>query len=310
MLDVSCILINYNTSQYTIACINSILENTGDSVSYEIVIVDNASKKEDYLALKEGVSKINSEKVTLVRSLINTGFGGGNMKGIEHASPCTYYAFINNDTLFKTPSTLAFLIDFMNATPNAGVCSPQMLDENDNFRKTIDHFASPQREILKRGFLELINPKRFPYRKKRYEQPLKVDYIQGAFMFVDAQDFKDVGGFDTNLFLYYEESDLCRRMLKQKNKHAYLVPTVEYIHFESASTSSNLTMKVEQKISLFYYLKKHFGWFQYKLVQVYFAIRYFFSSLFKPKNWKLFFLIIKGMPMSQSLKHKQKPIHD
>ena len=283
MLDVSCILINYNTSQYSIACINSILENTGDSVTYEIVIVDNASKKEDYLALKEGVSKINSEKVTLVRSLINTGFGGGNMTGVEHALPCKYFAFINNDTLFKIPNTLAVLVDFMKATPNAGVCSPQMLDEKGNFRKTFDHFASPKREILKRGFLEFINPKRFPNRKKRYEQPLKVDYVQGAFMFVDAQDFKDVGGFDTHLFLYYEESDLCRRILKQKGKQAYLVPSVEYIHFESASTGSNLTMKIEQKISLFYYLKKHFGWFQFKIVQVYFVIRYFFSSLFKPK---------------------------
>ena len=310
MLDVSCILINYNTSQYSIACINSILENTGDSVAYEIVIVDNASKKEDCLTLKEGVSKINSEKVKLVRSQINTGFGGGNMTGVEHASPCKYFAFINNDTLFKTPNTLAVLIDFMKATPSAGVCSPQMLDEKGNFRKTIDHFASPQREILKRGFLEFINPKRFPHRKKHYEQALKVDYVQGAFMFVDTQDFKDVGGFDTNLFLYYEESDLCRRMLKQKGKQAYLVPSVEYIHFESASTGSNLTMKIEQKISLFYYLRKHFGLFQFKIVQIYFAIRYFFSSLFKPKNWKLFFLIVKGMPMSQSLKHKQKPVHD
>ncbi len=310
MLDVSCILINYNTSSYSLACINSILYNTKDGVDFEIVIVDNASKKEDYLALKEGISKINSDKVKLVRSNLNTGFGGGNMMGVENASPCKYYAFINNDTLFETPNTLATLCEFMQSQKDAGVCSPQMLDEHKNFRKTIDHFASPQREVLKRGFLEFINPKRFPNRKKRYKQPLKVDYIQGAFMFIDVKDFVDVGGFDTNLFLYYEESDLCRRILKQKSKYTYLVPNVEYIHFESASTGSNLTMKIEQKISLFYYLKKHFGWFQLKIVQVYFSIRYFFSSLFKPKNWKLFFLILRGMPQSHSLRHKQNPIHD
>lgn len=310
MIDVSCILINYNTSKYTIACVNSILENTKDTINLEIVIVDNASKKEDYLNLKEGGSKINSEKVKLVRSNLNTGFGGGNMMGVKNASKCQYFAFINNDTLFATPNTLKTLCDFMQSHPNAGVCSPQMLDEHKNFRKTIDHFASPQREILKRGFLEFINPKRFPNRKKRYEKPLKVDYIQGAFMFIDATDFNYVGGFDTNLFLYYEESDVCRRILKQKNKHTYLVPSVEYIHFESASTSSNITMKIEQKISLFYYLKKHFGWLQYKLVQVYFCIRYFFSSIFTPKYWPLFYLLLKGMPTSYSLKYKQKPLND
>lgn len=310
MIDVSCILINYNTSKYSLACIKSILEKTKESVDFEIVMVDNASKKEDYLALKEGITLLYSEKVKLVRSNLNTGFGGGNMMGVEHASECTYYAFINNDTLFKTNNTLKTLCDFMQLHPDAGVCSPQMLDEHKNFRKTIDHFASPQREILKRGFLEFMNPKRFPKRKNSYEKPLKADYVQGAFMFVNAKDFKAVGGFDTNLFLYYEESDLCRRLLKQKSKNTYLVPNVEYIHFESASTGSNMIMKIEQKISLFYYLKKHFGWFQYKIVQIYFCIRYFFSSLFKPKNWKLFFLIIKGMPLSHSLKLKQKLVHD
>ena len=310
MIDVSCILINYNTSKYTIACVNSILENTKDTIDFEIVIIDKASKKEDYLNLKEEISKINSEKVKLVRSNLNTGFGGGNMMGVENAPECQYFAFINNDTLFETPNTLKTLCDFMQSHPNAGVCSPQMLDVHKNFRKTIDHFASPQREILKRGFLEFINSKRFPNRKKRYEKPLKVDYIQGAFMFINATDFNDVGGFDTNLFLYYEESDVCRRILKQKNKHTYLVPNVEYIHFESASTSSNITMKIEQKISLFYYLKKHFGWLQYKLVQVYFCIRYFFSSILTPKYWPLFYLLLKGMPTSYSLKYKQKPLND
>jgi GT2 family glycosyltransferase len=310
MIDLSCILINYNTSKYSLACIQSILENTLDSVAFEIVIVDNASQKEEYKILKEGIKLLHSDKVKLVRSTINTGFGGGNRIGVKHASACMYYAFINNDTLFVTPETLLKLYTFMKEHPEAAVCSPQMLDEHKNFRKTIDHFASPQREILKRGFLEVINPKRFPNRKKIYTEPLKADYVQGAFMFVNAKDFEEVGGFDKNLFLYYEESDLCRRILKEKSKYTYLISSVEYIHFESASTGSNLTMKIEQKISLFYYLKKHFGWFQLKIVQVYFSIRYLFSSLFKPKYWPLFFLILKGMPMSHSLKYKQKPVND
>lgn len=306
ILDVSCILINYNTSSYSLACIKSILENTKDSVAFEIVIVDNTSNIEDFYALQQGIQDINSNKIRLVRSSINTGFGGGNMLGVEHAAPCNYYAFINNDTLMLTEYTLKKMIDFVMVHPDAGVSSPQMLDEHKNFRKTIDHFASPQREILRRKFLEFINPKRFPKRTIRYNHPLKVDYVQGAFMFVSSKDFMDVGGFDTNLFLYYEESDLCRRLLKKKQKHAYLVPSVEYIHFKSASTGSSMAMKTELKLSLFYYLKKHFGWFQYKMVQFYFSIRYFFSSLFKPKNWPLFILIVKGMPHSNSLKFKQK----
>ena len=185
-----------------------------------------------------------------------------------------------------------------------------MLDTDKNFRKTIDHFSSPAREIFKRRTLELLNPKRYPKIKQTYREPLKVDYIQGAFMFIDAAAFNAVGGFDTNLFLYYEESDVCRRILKQQGKTCYLVPQLEYIHYESASSSNNIIMKIEQKISLIYYIKKHFGWFWYKVLLFYFCVRYFFSSFFKPKYWRLFSLMVQGMPLSKSLKQQQKVADD
>ncbi len=306
MIDVSCILINYNTSRYSLACIASILENTRDSLRYEIVVVDNTSEKEDYELLKRGIASLNSDKIKLVRSKINTGFGGGNMMGVQFSSPCKYYSFVNNDTLFESDTLLLKLSQFMQSHPDAGVCSPQMLDEHKNFKKTLDHFSSLWREVFKRGTLETINSKRFPDRKKRYQEPLKVEYVQGSFMFINAEDFNSVGGFDTNLFLYYEESDVCRRILKKQHKATYLVPSVEYIHYTGASTSTNLQVKIEQKISLFYYIKKHYGWFHYKIVQWYFSIRYFFSSLLKPKYWKLFILILQGMPLSKSIRQQQQ----
>ena len=306
MIDVSCILINYNTSKYTLACINSILENTNSSIKFEIIIVDNASNLEDYKRLENQISGMNQENLKLVRSKINTGFGGGNMMGVQNSDNCKYYAFLNNDTLLESPETLRSLVTFMDENPNVGVCSPQMLDANKNFRKTIDHFSSPAREIFKRGTLEFLWPKKYPNRKKTYSTPLKVDYIQGAFMFIEASSFNKTGGFDTNLFLYYEEADLCRRLLKEQKKHTYLIPTLQYVHYESMSTSSNLKMKIEQKISMFYYIRKHFGWLGYKLLQIYFSVRYFFSSIIKPRYWTLFLLIVSGIPLSKSLKQVQQ----
>ena len=62
-------------------------------------------------------------------------------------------------------------------------------------------------------------------------------------MFVNARDFNDVGGFDTNIFLYYEETDLCIRLSK-KGKYAYLIPDAEFIHYHGASTEQrSLTIK-------------------------------------------------------------------
>ena len=99
MIDVSCIIINYNTSNFTYEAVKSILDKNNDEISIEINVVDNASKKEDFLALKSSLNTLNNNKVKLIRSNINTGFGGGNMLGVDNSSPCKYYAFINNDTL-------------------------------------------------------------------------------------------------------------------------------------------------------------------------------------------------------------------
>lgn len=282
------------------------MENTDKSLKFEVIVVDNASQQEDYERLAKEISHLNHQSVKLVRSKINTGFGAGNMMGVQNSQNCKYYAFINNDTLLVNPNTFKGLITFMEENQDAGVCSPQMLDENKNFRKTIDHFSSPFREIFKRGTLEFLWPKKYPSRKKTYSTPIKVNYIQGAFMFIKASYFNKTGGFDTNLFLYYEEADLCRRLLKEQNKYTYLISSLQYIHLESMSSSSNMKMKMEQKISLFYYIRKHFGWWGYKILQVFFSIHYFFSSIIKPRNWPLFFLIISGIPISKSLKQKQQ----
>lgn len=305
MIDVSCILINYNTSAFTIDAVKSILEKNGSSIDYEIIVVDNASEKEDYSKLKTSISGIDPERVKLVRSPVNKGFGEGNMIGVEQAKECKYFAFINNDTLQTTTNCLKILQDFMERTLDAGLCSPQMLDEKGNFRTTIDHFSSLQREILRRPLLEYIAPTKYLNRKITYEEPTKVHYVQGSFMFVDATEFNAIGGFDKNLFLYYEESDISKRLLN-RGKYTYLFPGATYIHFKTKSIKRNIDIKIEQKISLLYYIEKHYGWWHRHVLNTYLVVRYFFSSIVKPKYWKLFHVLLKGAPLSLSLKRKQE----
>lgn len=306
MLKVSSIIINYNTSVYTIPCVKSILEYHAREFQHEIIVIDNASSEEDYVTLKNGIDSLASEKVKLIRSKVNLGFGGGNMLGVQYASNSIYYAFINNDTLMVDKNTLGKLGEFLDGNSQIAMCSPQMLDENKNFRITIDHFSSLQREILRRPLLESLFPKKYLDRKKYYESPTKVDYVQGSFMFVRAEDFNMVGGFDTNLFLYYEESDLCRRLLKNRNKLTYLYPDLNYIHYKSASINKNVAIKCELKISLLYYIKKHYGYWAHKILITHLRLRYTFTSLVKPKYFPLMKLLWQGAPLSSSLKQKQR----
>jgi len=307
MVDVSVIIVNYNTSEYTFEAVRSIYEyQSDDQLAFEIVVVDNNSKLDDYRTLQKHLNTLKQDNLKFVRSKKNGGFSQGNMLGVQVASPTRYYAFINNDTLQTHKNFLSILKDFMVNHPEAGICSPQMLDEHKNFRVTIDHFSSLQREILRRPLLETLFPKTYLNRKKRYDKPTKVHYVQGSFMFVDAKVFNALGGFDTNLFLYYEESDLSLRFLKQHQKATYLVPNVEYIHYKGVSTKKNILIKIEQKISLLYYIRKHYGWLSYHILIKWYLLRYFFSSFLKPSYWKLFYVLFIGAPLSRSLMHKQQ----
>ena len=85
--DVAVILINYNSSSYTIECIASIIQQTGDDLSYGIIIIDNASEADDYRNLTDNISQFDSEvPLQLFRSRINTGFSTGNMLGVQFIS--------------------------------------------------------------------------------------------------------------------------------------------------------------------------------------------------------------------------------
>lgn len=303
MFDIAVILVHYNSGNHTTDCIKSIISKTSPNLNYQIVVVDNCSEWEDYKNLEQLCSTIDFPHLKLVRSRINTGFGGGNMMGAQYAN-AKYLAFVNNDTLFKN-DCLAILKDTLEQNSNIGIAGGQAFKPNDDFMVSLDHFASPAREILGRGTLEKINPKRYPKRKKKYTEPVMVNFVPGSFMFVRTEDFNDAGGFDTNIFLYYEETDLCKR-LKAKGKDTYLVPAAEFIHFHGVSTGKSIAIKKELRISLFYILRKHYGMAGYFSVLIFMLIKYLFSSIFKPKNWPLFFLFLKGAPLSDSLKQKQK----
>ncbi|MDP5158866.1 MAG: glycosyltransferase family 2 protein [Flaviramulus sp.] len=302
-VDVSIIIINYNTADYTINCIESIIKHTSKNITCQYLIVDNGSEAENYFNLKEYIDSLSKTiTIKLIRSNINTGFGGGNMIGAKYAKG-KYLAFINNDVLLKN-DCLSILKIFMDTNKNVGVCGPQAFKENKEILPTLDHFASLGRELFGRKVLESVNPKKYPKRKQFYSSPKKGQFVAGSFMFFSSADFNKIGGFDTNIFLYYEETDICKR-LEKINKEAFLVPEGHFIHFHGASTPKQVALKIELKISLLYVIRKHYGLVSFYILLRYLQLKYFISSLIKPKNWPVFIALLKQAPLSISLKHKQ-----
>ncbi|MBM1106432.1 glycosyltransferase family 2 protein [Aurantibacter crassamenti] len=301
--DIAIIIINYNSSEYTINCIESVLNNTSTQLSYQIVVVDNASEKEDFETLKSSVYLLNSDKINIHRSRINTGFGGGNMFGVQFAN-ADYYLFLNNDTLL-TSNCISECYAFLKNTPDAAVCGPQINNEKNEKQISFDHFTSFWREVLGKQFVEMVFSK--PNRRKVYSEPISVDYVNGSFMLFKADDFNLVGGFDTNLFLYFEESDICYR-LKQNGKKTYFIPNASYIHYQGKSidkTGIPIATKIELKTSMFYVIRKNYGYLHYQMLRCFFVVRYGLTSIIKPKYFKLFTRILIGLPLGKSIKHNQ-----
>ncbi len=297
MYDIAVILINYNTSKYTLECIQSIVEKTSSSISYQIIVVDNNSEINDYDNLKNNFPDNNS--ISLHRSVINTGFGGGNMFGTQEAR-AKYLLFMNNDALLLNDA-LSILKNYMDNQPEVGLSSAQNYDEDHNLVPSFDYNKDLYRLVLGRGFLQKKNSKKYYNRKEKHTSPITVDWVNGAFLFFRAEAFNKIGGFDTNIFLYFEEMDLCHR-LKLNSYKTVLVPSAEILHYKSVSTGTSKNIHIEAFISHLYVIKKHYGFVHYNTLRLYFILIF----LFKPKKWFLIKYALKGQNLFDSLKQKQK----
>lgn len=306
MFEIAAIIINFNSNVLTKECIESILDKTDLSINLQIIIIDNCSEKDDYISLKHFCDQHDFKNLKLIRSNINTGFGAGNMIGCHFAN-AKYLAFINNDTLFLNDN-FSILKAAIEKDLNIGIVGGQSFTKKGKQMVAFNHFSSISKELFGRDFLEKINPRKYPKRKLEYTKPLKVNYVQGSFMFIRTEDFNSAGGFDTNIFLYYEETDLAMRLLKN-GKSSYLIPEAKYIHYHGASTPKGILIKTELKISLLYIIRKHRGYLCFIILLNFLRINYFFKTLYKPQYWYLFKVLLVGAPLSKSLKTKQKIQH-
>ena len=304
LYDVAVVLINYNSSHYTIECLSSLLSMTSKNLSYGIVIVDNASRIDDYNNLVENLSKFeNHVPLFLFRSKINTGFAAGNMQGIQFIN-AKYFFFLNNDCSLQN-DCLSILYEFCEKNTNVALCSPQLYNEDGKHHPCFDYFPYLQTKIFGLGVLRLAYGKRYIKRKNIYIEPVQVDVVSGSQMFTRASAFNDIGGFDTTFFLYCEEEDIALRLAKRGHL-AYLVPEARNIHKGGGSTVPSMDIRKEFYISFMYFYRKHFGFIRQQVLKAILTIRMLRKSIRSQDNLKLTLFIATGAHLKHSLRHKQK----
>jgi GT2 family glycosyltransferase len=255
--EIVIILINYNSSAYTLNCISSILSHTDEGIDYSIVVVDNNSRPEE-------ISKLDvlqqMDRIDLIRMPFNSGFSTACEAGMKKI-PARYYYFLNNDTVLEN-DVLSILYNWMEKNPGVGIASGQMYDSGGTLGINFNYFPDLRLKFLGAGILRILSPKDYPRKGVPYTSPLRVPLLNGSSLFIRKSALDEAGGFDTGFFLYCEEEDIALRM-KKKGYSCYLVPEARYTHFEGRSSirdeGINYLMLREFYISQHYLYLKHYG---------------------------------------------------
>lgn len=299
MKQVSVIILNFNSSDFTINCVKSILEKTDYKIDYEIIIVDNGSTSEDYFKLLSEIKQ--NDTVKIVKSEINLGFSGGNMLGCNSCDS-KYYFFLNNDCVLLN-DVLSELYNFMESSPDAGICTGQMYNSDMSKHSPFGYLPTLRLKLFGSKLLRKFNPEKYLHRDINIVEPLNVQRITGAAMFADAAKFNAIGGFDTNYFLYCEEEDICNS-LKKAGYQSYVVPAAKFIHFGGKSTGKSYAIEREFYISQMYYHRKHSNYFVYSLFKIYYVLKLGFGAFKTFRNLKLALFVQSGAPKRYSIRHK------
>jgi GT2 family glycosyltransferase len=255
-IDVSLCIVNWNTKYLTAQLIESIYK-TVKNLSMEIFVIDNASTdgSKDYIS-------DNYPEVVIIENSINVGYGAALNQALKIS--CGRYNMILNSDMVLLNKSLEKMVMFLDTNQDTGAVGPICLDKNGDVGYSCGYFPKPWLMILER-LLGSITPKCIeapPLQVKPKidgDSKIEVDYILGACILMKKQVWDEMGLFDERFFAYYEETDLCYRMMQKGHKRC-LLPGAKVVHYHDASFSqvpkkSNKYFE-ESKIK---YLEKHYG---------------------------------------------------
>ncbi len=253
-MDVSIIISNYNSKKLAIACINSIYEKT-QGVDYEIIVVDNASKDESCDLIEK-----EFPRVKLIKNPKDVGFGSANNIGIREAKG-KYVFLLNIDTILLTNSAKIFF-DFMEKKENQEVacCGGNLLNEDYTIGYSYGNFPTILNVLFQRFYLHKFFKK---YYLKKFSPSFgaepkeikEVEFISGANMFLRKSVLDEIGLFDEDFYLYYEETELSYRMYKKGYKRVF-IPESKIIHLGGATvTQSPQKLKIVKESELMFFEK-------------------------------------------------------
>jgi GT2 family glycosyltransferase len=258
-LDLSIIIVNYNTRKFLNECLLSIY-NTIKKHQYEIIVVDNASSDDSVTFLKK-----QHPKAALIANNYNVGYAIANNQGIKIAQG-RFILLLNPDTILYK-SSIDKMVDHLKRFSDIGIVGPKVINPGNTLQwDSCGAFLTPSILLFKELGLEAI----FPYSHLFGNRLLfywdrnssrVVDWVSGVCMLIRKKILHDTGLLDEQFFAYMEDMDLCRRATKTNWKVVF-ISNVEIFHNLSRSwrqhTAEQLLMSFDSEKR---YLEKHHGLF-------------------------------------------------
>lgn len=261
------IILNFRTPDMTIRCVETALAAM-EGIKGGITIVENGSGDDSLARIRaEGEARgwLDGQRVALVDSGHNGGFGAGNNVGIRAGLPDGRLAdlvYLLNSDAFPQPDAIRALVDHLAAHPDCGIACSRLRGDDDVPHDTAFRFPSaggefeegartgPITRLLRHKVVTIPQP----------DASREVDWSAGASMMFRAEVLEQIGLFDETFFLYYEETDLCRRAAEAGWQTHYVWDSL-VTHIGSASTGMKTWAKVPDYWydSRQHYFQKHHG---------------------------------------------------
>lgn len=262
--DVSIVIVSFNTREVLRECLETVRRESA-GIAVETFVVDNVSRDESADMVER-----DFPEVKLIRSDVNLGFAAANNRAFALATG-KYVVILNSDA-FLQPGSLRLSIEHMNNEPEVGLGSGRQVGRDGSWQPSPRMFPSLLNDVLTLSGLAAKFPQsRFFGRQdhtwETQDQPMNTDWICGAYGIIRRTALLEVGFFDENFFLYFEEVDLCRR-LKAAGYVIRYWPDVVIVHLGGASSKTVKSLKMSRAgaqlelwrmRSAFLYYRKHHG---------------------------------------------------
>ena len=237
-----------NNKKLILDCLRSIYETT-HNLEFEIYVVINASSDDSEAAIRE--------KFPDVRFISNQKMMGftHNHNMVMRRALGKYILVLNDDTLIGD-GALKKMVNFMELSPDVGILGCKILNPDGSRQWSCGKSFSFRFEHFKSGMLRPLLPF-LP--EQHFTQPEEVCWVSGACLLARAEAIREVGLFDENIIIYYEDGDWCYRMV-QAGWKVFFYPHAEIIHYHGQTRKKNLareTFIIYQ--SRIYFFSKHYG---------------------------------------------------